>query len=144
MLPTDIYLVDTNVISETARPRPDESVVRWLSEQVEIALSAVTLYELAAGIQRLQRGRKRNYLESWLARLVDQTTEVLPFDADAALVAARFEAEGRRIGRAVETRDLFILATAHVRGLKIATRNLAHFRGFGIVIYDPFSDSIAY
>jgi toxin FitB len=141
---SDIYLVDTNVISETAKSRPDASLVRWLSEQVQIALSVVTLYELATGIQRLPRCRKRSYLESWLARLLEQANELLPFDADAALVAARFDAEGRRLGRTIEPRDLFILATAHTRGLKIATRNLAHFKGFGVVVYDPFSMAIAY
>jgi len=69
---------------------------------------------------------------------------VVPFqplscDDSAALVAAEIEAEARHKGRNIEVRDLCLLASARSRRLAIATRNVAHFRGLGVTVHDPFS-----
>lgn len=135
------YLLDTNVISETTRPRPDADVTRWLGQLSSILLPSVGVYELASGIQRLAAGKKRRFLEEWLAELLGSDCEVLPFDREAALSCAILETEARRRGRTVEQRDLLILAIAKSQDLGIATRNVGHFRGFGVPLYDPFSDS---
>jgi toxin FitB len=66
--------------------------------------------------------------------------EVLPFDRAAALGCAALESEARRRGRTVELRDLLILAIAKAQDLSVATRNVDHFRGFGVPVYDPFND----
>ncbi|HEY9422017.1 MAG TPA: PIN domain-containing protein [Thermoanaerobaculia bacterium] len=134
------YLIDTNVISETARPKPDDNVVRWLSQRSPLVLPGIAVYEIAAGIQRLAAGKKREFLEGWLAELLGSDCDVLPFDGSAALVCAALESEARRSGRAFELRDLLILAIAKSHDLGIATRNVAHFRGFGVPVYDPFND----
>lgn len=52
------YLLDTNVISETTRPMPNASVIRWLGQLSILQLPAVGVYELASGIQRLPAGKK--------------------------------------------------------------------------------------
>lgn len=135
------YLLDTNVISETTRPNPDANVTRWLGQLASITLPSVGVYELASGIQRLAAGKKRKFLEAWLAELLASNCEVLPFDRDAALSCAVLESQARRRGRSIEQRDLLILAIAKSQELGIATRNVAHFHGFGVPIYDPFSDS---
>jgi predicted nucleic acid-binding protein len=135
------YLLDTNVISETARKKPDASVSRWLGQLSTLALPAVGVYELASGIQRLPAGKKREFLEDWLAELLASDCEVLPFDRDAALTCAVLESEARRHGRTIEQRDLLILAIAKSQNLTVATRNVAHFRGLGVTVYDPFSDT---
>ena len=134
------YLLDTNVISETARPKPDARVSRWLGELPSLHLPAIGVYELASGIQRLPGGRKREFLEEWLAALLASDCEVLPFDSAAALGCAALESEARRRGRAIELRDLLILAIAKAQDLSVATRNVDHFRGFGVPVYDPFND----
>lgn len=134
------YLVDTNVLSETARPRPSPLVLAWLGEQAPIRLAAVTLYELARGVQHVAPGRRRRFLEEWLGALLAGNSVVFPFDEKAALVAASIEREARRRGRPVADRDLFILATAASHGLGLASRNLADFRGHGVSLYDPFDD----
>jgi predicted nucleic acid-binding protein len=135
------YLLDTNVISETARKKPDASVSRWLGQLSTLTLPAVGVYELASGIQRLPAGKKREFLEDWLAELLASDCEVLPFDRDAALTCAVLESEARRRGRTIEQRDLLILAIAKSQNLAVATRNVAHFRGLGVTVYDPFSDT---
>ena len=105
-----------------------------------MALPAVAVYEIASGIQRLPPGEKRAFLEEWFAELLGSGCDVVPFDSDAALACAALEAEARHGRRTVETRDLFILAIAKSRALGIATRNVNHFRGFGVPVYDPFKD----
>lgn len=137
------YLLDTNVISETTRPKPDANVTRWLGQLSTLTLPAVGVYEIASGIQRISAGRKRDFLEDWFAELLASDCEVLPYDRDAALGCAALETEARRRGRAIELRDLLILATAKAHHLGVATRNIAHFRGFGVPVYDPFTDTQA-
>jgi predicted nucleic acid-binding protein len=134
------YLLDTNVISETVRPKPDANVIRWLGQLSSIVLPAVGIYEIASGIERLAAGKKRELLEDWFAELLASDCEVLPFDREAALSCAVLESEARHRGRAIEQRDLLILATAKAQDMGVATRNVAHFRGFGVPVYDPFGD----
>jgi len=133
------YLVDTNVVSETAKPEPNTRVVAWLRTQNPIVLPAVGVYELARGIERTS-GRKRLFLDGWLSALLDGNSRVVPFDQTAALVAASIESEARRRGRPVPERDLFILAIARCQGLRLATRNVNDFRGHGVGLFDPFND----
>jgi toxin FitB len=135
------YLLDTNVISETTRPEPDARVTRWLDQLSALKLPAVGVYEIASGIQRLPTGKKREFLEEWFAELLASDCDILPFDRDAALACAVLEAEAHRRGRSIEQRDLLILGTAKSHDLGVATRNVTHFSGFGVPIYDPFSDT---
>jgi predicted nucleic acid-binding protein len=137
------YLLDTNVISETTRPKPNANVSRWLGQLSTLMLPAVGVYEIAAGIERVPAGKKRAFLEDWFAELLESTCEILPFERDAALGCAALESEARRRGRSIELRDLLILATAKAHHLGVATRNAAHFRGFGVPVYDPFTDTQA-
>jgi predicted nucleic acid-binding protein len=134
------YLLDTNVISETARKKPDAQVIRWIGQLPSLLLPAITIYEIAAGIQRLPADPKRRFLEDWLTDLLASDCDVLPFDREAALDCAALEALTRRRRQTIEIRDLLILAIAKSRNLGVATRNVAHFRGFGVPVYDPFSD----
>jgi predicted nucleic acid-binding protein len=135
------FLLDTNVVSETAKPSPDARVLHWLSQLSSFLLPAISVYELASGIHKLPAGKKRAFLESWFAELLASDCDVLGLDREAALSCALLEADARRRGRAIELRDLLILATAKSQGLAVATRNVDHFRGFGVPLYDPFSDS---
>jgi predicted nucleic acid-binding protein len=62
------FLLDTNVVSEWTRPRPNAGVIKWLTECDEdsVFLSVVTIAELRHGIERLSAGRRRNRLDAWL------------------------------------------------------------------------------
>lgn len=137
------YLIDTNVISESVKSRPEPAVIAWLATQEELRLSAVTVLELAAGIERMPAGRRRRVLSEWFGALLSGGVEVLAFDRTAALTGARIDADGRRRGRPVPDRDLLVLATAKARGLGVATRDLDHFRGHGVALYDPFGNAHA-
>lgn len=137
------YLADTNVISELAKSSPHRAVSDWLEEQDVPRLASVTVFELAAGIERLPAGRRRRFLDEWLAVLLAGAVDVLPFDAAAALVGARLDGDARRRGKPIPDRDLLVLATAKAHDLGVATRDLGHFRGHGVPIYDPFSGTHA-
>jgi len=144
MMERRVYVVDTDVISETTKPAPNAAAVAWLARQSAVLLSAVTFYELARGIERVHAGKKRRFLDAWFVQLLDAPVEVLAFDRDAAVVAAQLEVETQRRGRSIDSRDLFILASAKARGAPLATRNVTHFRGHGVEVYDPFTGAAAY
>lgn len=133
-------LIDTNVLSELPRPRPNAGVLRWLERQGGLMLSVVSIEELAFGVARARPVMRRR-LGKWLEQLVaaaDGTFDVTPAIALASgeLRAAR-EAAGRRVAQA----DMLIAATALVHGLPLATRNTRDFEGCGVVLVNPFSDS---
>ena len=135
------YLLDTNVLSETARQKPNGAVVAWIRQLPSLLLPSIAIYELAAGVKRLPPGRRRRFLDDWLANLLESDCQVFALDKAAAPASADIEIEARHQGRVVEHRDLLILGTAKARSVGVATRNIAHFRGFGIPIYDPFQDA---
>ena len=134
------FLLDTNVVSEIAKTSPDPKVMTGLSTQPSICISSMTVFELSAGIAQLRPGKRREFLEAWIAELLADNVEVVPFDQQAALTAARLQARGHARGRSIELRDLFILATAEAADLTVATRNVDHFAGYGVPVFDPFSN----
>jgi len=136
------FVIDTDVVSETAKPRPDPSVMAWLAELTVISLCSITVYEIARGVGRLARGRRRQFLEAWLAALLEGA-EILPFAREEALIGARVETEARRQGRTIDGHDLFILATARAHGRTVATRNFHHFVDFGAAVYNPFTGEMS-
>ena len=105
-------------------------------------MSSATVYELARSVARLARGRRRQFLEAWLAALLEGA-DVLPFAREEAQVGARIEAEARRQGHTIDAHDLFILATARARGLTVVTRNLDHFVDFGVPVFNPFTGEMS-
>lgn len=130
-------LVDTNVISELARVRPDPRTVSWFEVQIEYALSVVTIEEIAFGVARAQTLRRAKlipWFDAVLAasRLLDVTPEIAR--AAGELRAARFDA-----GRPAQPADMLIAATAIVHGLTLVTRNVKDFDGTGVVVFDPFA-----
>ena len=123
-------LLDTNVVSEATRPKPDPRVVRRLAEtEATAALAATTWHELRYGVERLPAGRRREALASLLNSLVHRYP-ILPYDTRAAdwhgVQRARLERSGVRVSAA----DGQIAATAVTNGLTLVTRNLGDFADF--------------
>lgn len=133
-------LVDTNVLSETVRPRPNPGVLRWLIAHPTFAISAVSLEELAFGIERIS-GKRRALLYEWFERLRgDPAPTIVPVDAEVAVAAGRMRARRERRGRPVAQADMLIAASALTRGMTLVTRNVDDFEGCGIALLNPFAD----
>jgi predicted nucleic acid-binding protein len=133
-----VYLVDTNVVSETRRARPHGGVMTFLREAGDhnLHISAVTVGELQAGIEitREQDPTRAAEIEVW-ADSIAQTWNVLPMDAETFRLWARLV---HRKSNAV-TQDAMIAATAKQHGLVVVTRNTKDFRGFGVDLVNPYA-----
>lgn len=137
-----MFLLDTNVISEPKRVRPDTGVIAWLGKQLlsDLYLSVITVGELRRGIVRLEPGRRRDDLDFWLEDMILRYGErILPVDLDVTERWASLAEINRASGRASEMTDELIAATGHVHGLTIVTRNLRHFEHSGCRLLSPWS-----
>lgn len=138
------FLLDTNLLSETMRARPDAGVTAWMAEQPsqELAVSALTFGEIRSGIVRMQEGRRKTELTRWLFGTLPErfAGRVLPVDDPVALEWGRLTAEAEMRGRKLQPVDALIVATARVRDLIIVTRNERHCAGWGAPLINPWSD----
>ena len=136
------YLLDTNVLSEPARPQPDSNVVAWLEaqSQMDLVLSVLTLGELGKGVERLASGARRDRLRQWLdvdlpRRFRDR---VLPVDERVARAWGRLSASGEEEGRRLPVIDGLLLATAAVHNLTFITRNERDCADRGVPLLNPW------
>lgn len=138
-----MLVLDTNVISEPMRQRPDEGVLAWLDAQARQStwLTAVTVFELKAGIERLAAGKRKRQLALSLEAVLTEEFEgrILAFDKNAAIVAGELAEQVRRQGAQVEIRDLQIAAIAATHHAILATRNERDFLHTGITVINPWS-----
>ena len=137
------FLLDTNVISEAMKARPNAGVLAWLAEADEdsVFVSVVTITELRYGIERLVTGRRRDRPDRWLRKdLTSRFGErILPIDLEIADACGRLVARSESLGRPIEPRDAFIAATAEVRGLILVTRNASDFEATVKTIVTPWT-----
>jgi len=122
------YLLDTNIISEPARPDPNATVLAQLdTRSSEVALPAPAWHELVYGAERLPAGKRRSYLMRYLTEVVRPSMPIVPYDDEAArwhgIARAALEAEGRTQPFV----DGQIAAIASTRSLILVTRNTSDF-----------------
>ncbi len=126
------FLLDTNVVSESMKPRPNPGVITWLANVNEdsVYISVVTLTELRYGIERLAPGTRRRRLDDWLQQDLPLRFEgrIAPIDAIVADACGRLVARSEAAGRPIEPRDAFIAATAEVHDMTLVTRNASDFQ----------------
>jgi len=129
-------LLDTNVISQRTKREPDARVVSWLKqvESSELYLSAISLAEIAFGIEEMPAGRKRENFELWLGHDLRQgfAGRILGIDERIAEAAGRLASKAKKAGAKPEFADALIAATAKMHGLRLATLNWKHFEGLGV------------
>lgn len=129
------FLLDTCVLSELTRPRPNGGVVAWFDAQDAEALfvSALTVGEIEKGVAALPSGRKKRLLAGWLATLRSTyAARILPIDAPVAAIWGRTTARLERSGQAVGVVDGLIAATALRHGYTVVTRNVRDFEATGV------------
>lgn len=136
-----MIILDTNVISELARPAPDDRVVAWVNAQEDAAVTATTVGELLYGVARLPDGARKARLCDGIRGMLDEDLggRVLAFDRDAAAHYAEIAAGRNRAGRPIGLADGQIAAICRACGATLATRNVRDFAIAGITVIDPWT-----
>ena len=132
-----MFLLDTNIVSESRKPKPHGGVMAWLAaqESATLHISAMTIGELQRGIEltRVQDATRADEIEAWLEQVI-YSGQVLPMDAAVCREWARLM-HGRSNTLA---EDAFIAATAIMHRLTVATRNVRDFKALGVKTFNPF------
>jgi hypothetical protein len=136
------YLLDTNVVSEWTKPRPNPGVVEWLAQvaEDEVFVSVVTFAELRHGIERLPAGRRRRRLDEWVRGELALRFEgrIVLIDGAVADEWGRLVARQEARGRPIAAMDGLIVATAQVHALTLVTRNATDFQVSVKTVLNPW------
>jgi toxin FitB len=137
------FLLDTNVVSEWTKPRPNPGLIKWLGqvEEDEVFLSVITFAELRHGIERLPTGQRRRQLDEWLRSELPRRFEgrIALVDGAVADEWGRLVARRPARGRPMQAMDGLIAATAQVHGLTLVTRNAADFESSVKSVLNPWT-----
>lgn len=138
-----MIILDTNVVSEVMRTRPDANVVEWLESLTgDVAITAITLAEILAGVRRLPDGRRKVALRAMINQAVApyrETAAVLAFDDAAADRYADIVVTRESAGLPISMADAQIAAICRSHGATCATRNTKDFEHTGIDLVDPWT-----
>ena len=136
------FLLDTNVVSETIKPKPEPRVLDWLETQMpaDLFLAAQTMGELVRGARKVKEDTRRERLESWIEQDLAQQFEgrVLSFDGPTAALWGRLMGDGDRAGRTPAAADAQIAAVAIHHKLTLITRNVKDFEHFDLKLLNPW------
>ena len=136
------FLLDTNVISELVRPKPDPSVTDWLDSTDEdlLFLSVLTLGEIRKGIATLNDPTRKMRLERWLGQALVPRFEgrILPVDHFVADRWGQIAGALALQGSPLPVIDGLLAATALHHNLTLATRNTSNVAPTGVPLFDPW------
>ncbi len=134
------YLLDTNVLAEPLKPRPNTKVLNRLRNLgAEISISSVVWHELLYGMRRLPAGTRRSNLERYLVEVIAPTIPILPYDERAAAWHASERARLDAAGSPPPFADGQIAAIASVNDLVLVTNNTRDFAWFQDVKIENWS-----
>jgi toxin FitB len=138
------FLLDTNVVSEWTKPRPNDGVVSWLAgaDEDRVFISVVTLAELRYGVERMTAGNRRRRLEEWLLDELPLRFEgrILSVDKDIANAWGQVVVHSESAGRPIGAMDAIIAATVKVHGLTLITRNTSDFETTVNAVVNPWTE----
>ena len=135
------YLLDTNTLSEPARPVPNENILYRLNvHQAEIVTASIVVHELVYGCLRLLESKRRDSLWSYIQESV-LSLPILDYDREAALWHGQERARLTRLGKTPAFADGQIASIAYFNDLILVTNNVADFQFFeGLIVENWFSD----
>lgn len=129
------YLLDTCVVSEIVRPRPNNDMIAWLerSSNATLYISAITIGEIQRGISRLDESVRRKKLINFIDELLSTYSErILPLTIETSRQWGRLCEKLDRKGRPLPILDSLIAATALEHQFTVVTRNIADFSDTGV------------
>jgi toxin FitB len=136
------YLLDTNLVSELVRVRPEPRVAAWIDAADEslLYLSVLTLGEIRQGLAEMPQGKRRTQLETWFAGLRARFAgRTLPIDPAVADRWGLLAAEAKRSGKRLSVVDGLLAATALHQGFTLVSRNVRDFSDLHVPILDPWN-----
>jgi hypothetical protein len=138
------WLLDTNIVSELRKRRPEPKVVGFIARQPldSLFVSEVTLAEIRFGIEQVPDAARRTELNDWLDRKLRPMFErrALPVTEDVILKWRFLVEKGRKARHTFTQPDLFIAATALRHGLTVVTRDADDYRLTRVPIFNPWTD----
>ncbi len=136
------WLLDTNVLSELRRPRPEANVVAFVADQPleQLYISTVTIAEIRFGIERVAEPNRRAELNDWLTLKVRPMFDqpILALTEDIMFKWRLLVEEGRKTGYTFSQPDLIIAATAIHHGLTVVTRDRRDYDKALVTVLDPW------
>lgn len=139
---TTQYLLDTCVLSEFVKPKPERKVVDWLNsvDPEAVFLSAVTIGEIQFGISNKPPSNRRTELEVWLNEALPQQFggRVLALDAATFVTWGKMTAEQKRKGETQSVMDSLIASVALEHKMVLVTRNVSDFKVNGLSVFNPW------
>ena len=140
------WLLDTNILSELRRPRPERKVLAFIAAQPleTLHVSSVTFAEIRFGIERVDDAVRRADLNGWLTHILRPMFEqrVLTISEDVMLKWRLLVEEGRKTGHTYSQPDLMIAATALEHGLTIVSRDISDYRRARVPVVNPWVDPL--
>lgn len=136
-----MIVLDTNVLSEPLKNKPEPMVVEWLDNQSAetLYITAVSRAELRFGVLRLPNGKRKSTLAGQIERVLDLFRDrTLAFDSAAADTLAHIAANCEKNGQRAVAPDAYIAACAAARDFAVATRNVGHFEQLGVRVINPW------
>jgi toxin FitB len=138
------WLLDTNILSELRRPKPERKVVTFVAEQPldRLYVSSVTFAEIRFGIELVADPARRARLNDWLAHKVRPMFEqrVMAITEDVMFKWRLLVEDGRKAGHTFSQPDLIIAATALHHGLVVVTRDVSDFERAQVPVLNPWVD----
>ncbi len=139
-----MIILDTNVISEPIKTKPDPLVIRWLDRQAPATLyfTSISIAELSAGIRLMPAGKRRTALEMKLAEELSLLFDrrVLSFGEQAGRLFGEVVALANAAGNPIDFADAALASIALQHGYMLATRNERDFKGTGVRLVNPWKE----
>jgi toxin FitB len=138
------WLLDTNILSELRRPKPERNVLAFIAVQPLdlLYISSATLAEIRFGIERLGDASRRAGLNDWLAHKMRPmfAGRVLEITEDVMFKLRLLVEDGRKAGHTFSQPDLIIAATALHHGLTVVSRDVSDYQKAHVPVFNPWAD----
>ena len=136
------YLLDTCVISELVKTKPNQAVVDWVIQQdsAKCFISSITLGEIQKGISKLAASAKKDELQTWLNQDVRErfSGSTIAIAANEALQWGELQAKAEKQGKPTPAIDSLIAATAVFHDMTLVTRNTKDMEASGVKLFNPW------
>ncbi len=130
-----MWLIDSNVLSELGRHKPNPAILHWIKVQKTLNISVITMEELLMDAYAIGSDKK---IQLYKEIFTLPYYKVLPITHDIALRSAYLRGQFRKTGITRNMADMLIAATAAAHELTVVTRNVRDFLDCGVPIFDPF------